>query len=320
MYGIPNMKLEKDTVQRRVDLLEEEGIEFTTSANIGKEIDINDVRAASDAVILAIGSTKPRDLSVPNRELGGIRYAMEFLTKNQKRLLLTKEGRLVSNWSQSFLTAEGKDVIVIGGGDTGTDCIGTSMRHRCRSIVNFELLPRPPDTRAPGNPWPQWPKVFGADYGHGEACAVFGKDPREYSILTTKFLGDENGNVKGLETINVEVTPDGVHPIPRTEKTWPAELVILAMGFVSPEHDITKSLGLDLDKRENIQAPYGDYRTNVEGVFAAGDCRRGQSLVVWAINEGRGVSNAVDNYLNHLSQRKSQHHFDDQDLASLQAM
>ncbi len=320
MYGIPNMKLDKDTVQRRVDLLEEEGIEFVTSANIGKEIDINDVRAASDALILAMGSTKPRDLSVPNRELGGIHYAMEFLTKNQKRLLLTKEGRIVSNWSQSFVTAEGKDVIVIGGGDTGTDCIGTSMRHRCRSIVNFELLPQPPDTRAPENPWPQWPKVFGVDYGHGEVRAVFGKDPREYSILTTKFLGDKNGNVEGLETTNVEVTPDGVHPIPGTEKKWPAELVILAMGFVSPEHYITESLGLNLDQRDNIHAPYGDYRTNVEGVFAAGDCRRGQSLVVWAINEGRGVSNAVDNYLKTLTQHEHQHDFHDQGFASLQAM
>ncbi len=319
IYGIPNMKLEKDTVQRRVDLLEEEGIEFVTSANIGLDIDVNDLRAASDAVILAMGATKPRDLPVPNRELGGIHYAMEFLTKNQKRLLLTKEGRIVSNWDQSFVTAEGKDVIVIGGGDTGTDCIGTSMRHRCRSLVNFELLPRPPNTRAPENPWPQWPKVFGIDYGHGEVRAVFGKDPREYSILTTKFLGDKNGNVESLETVNVEVTPDGIKPIPNTEKIWPAQLVILAMGFVSPEHYITESLGLDLDQRGNVHAPYGDFRTSVEGIFAAGDCRRGQSLVVWAINEGRGVSNAVDSYLKSISQAEDQLTYDE-GLASLQAM
>ncbi|CAM9790043.1 unnamed protein product, partial [Phaeothamnion confervicola] len=168
VYGIPNMKLEKDTVQRRVDMLAEEGIEFVTGANIGVDVDVRDLRAANDALVLTVGSTKPRDLPVPGRDLKGVHFAMEFLTKNQKRLMLTKEGQLQSNWDQNFITAEGKDVIVIGGGDTGTDCIGTSMRHRCRSMVNFELLPRPPDARAPGNPWPQWPKVFGVDYGHGE--------------------------------------------------------------------------------------------------------------------------------------------------------
>jgi glutamate synthase (NADPH/NADH) small chain len=297
MYGIPNMKLDKDTVQRRVDLLESEGIEFVSGANIGVDIDVNDLRAASDAIVLTTGATKPRDLPVPGREFKGVHFAMEFLTKNQKRLLMTQDGRLESNWDSQFVTAEGKDVIVIGGGDTGTDCIGTSMRHRCRSLVNFELLPRPPDSRAPGNPWPQWPKVFGVDYGHGEVRAVFGKDPRVYSVMTTKFMGDAEGNVTGLQTVNVEVTPEGIKPVPGTEKEWPAQLVVLAMGFVSPEHHISQSLGLQLDQRENIHAPYGEYQTNVEGVFAAGDCRRGQSLVVWAINEGRGVATAVDDFL-----------------------
>jgi NAD(P)H-dependent glutamate synthase small subunit len=298
MYGIPNMKLDKDTVQRRVDLLAEEGIEFVTNANIGPDIDVNDLRAANDALVLTVGATKPRDLPVPGRELKGVHFAMEFLTKNQKRLLMTRDGKLQSNWDAGFVTAEGKDVIVIGGGDTGTDCIGTSMRHRCRSLVNFELLPRPPDARAPANPWPQWPKVFGVDYGHGEVRAVFGQDPRQYSVMTSKFIGDDEGNLKALQTVAVEVTPDGIKAIPGSEKDWPCQLVVLAMGFVSPEHDISTALNLDLDQRDNLQAPYGDYRSNVEGVFAAGDCRRGQSLVVWAINEGRGVAAAVDEYLN----------------------
>ncbi|CAM9429224.1 unnamed protein product [Chrysoparadoxa australica] len=260
IYGIPNMKLDKDTVQRRVDLLSEEGIEFVTNASIGTEIAVNDLRAANDAVVLAIGATKPRDLPVPGRELKGIHYAMEFLTKNQKRLLMTQDGMLQSNWDQQFITAEGKDVIVIGGGDTGTDCIGTSMRHRCRSLVNFELLPQPPNERAPNNPWPQWPKVFGVDYGHGEVRAVFGKDPREYSVMTTKFMGNDAGEVTGLETVNVKVTPDGIERIPGSEKEWKADLVVLAMGFVSPEHDISDELSLDLDQRNNIHAVYGDFR------------------------------------------------------------
>lgn len=304
MYGIPNMKLDKDTVKRRVDLLAQEGIEFVTGANIGVDVDVNDVKASCDALVLTVGSTKPRDLPVPGRELKGIHFAMEFLTKNQKRLLMTGDGKLESNWDNGFISAEGKDVIVIGGGDTGTDCIGTSMRHRCRSMANFELLPQPPDARAGNNPWPQWPKIFGVDYGHGEVRAVFGKDPRQYSVMTTKFLGDDDGNVKGLVTVDVELTKEGIKQIPGSEKEWPAQLVVLAMGFVSPETSISKPLKLDLDQRDNIHAPYGDYRTNAEGVFSAGDCRRGQSLVVWAINEGRGAATAVDAYLAHKAEQQ----------------
>ena len=188
-------------------------------------------------------------------------------------------------------------MIVIGGGDTGTDCIGTSMRHRCKSITNFELMPQPPMTRAPHNPWPQWPRVFGVDYGHAEVRAVYGKDPRVYSVLTKEFIGDESGHVKALVTQDVEITKTGPKAIEGTEREWPCDLVILSMGFLSPEDYIAKELGLDLDQRNNIHAAYGDFRTNVEGVFAGGDCRRGQSLVVWAINEGRGVANACDAYL-----------------------
>uniref|UniRef100_I2CNZ7 Glutamate synthase (NADPH/NADH) small chain n=1 Tax=Nannochloropsis gaditana (strain CCMP526) TaxID=1093141 RepID=I2CNZ7_NANGC len=297
MYGIPNMKLDKEKVLRRVDMLREEGIEFVTGTHVGKDLAIEDLRANVDALVLTLGSTVPRDLRVPNREANGIHFAMEFLTKNQKRLMMTREGRLESGWDKSFITAEGKDVIVVGGGDTGTDCIGTSMRHRCKSIVNFELMPRPPNERAPHNPWPQWPKIYGMDYGHAEVQAVFGRDPREYSVMTKEFVKDQQGNVKGLVTVNVEVSAKGITPIPGTEKEWPADLVILAMGFMNPESTIPSGLSLDVDQRHNIRADYGDYRTNVDGVFAAGDCRRGQSLVVWAINEGRGVAESVNKFL-----------------------
>lgn len=298
MYGIPNMKLDKDKVKRRVNLLEEEGIEFVTNTEIGKDVEVQDLKAHCDALVLTVGSTVPRDLPVPGRDAKGIHFAMEFLTKNQKRLLMTTEGKLESGWDNSYITAEGKDVIVIGGGDTGTDCIGTSMRHRCKSLVNFELMPQPPQQRAPGNPWPQWPKVYGVDYGHAEVQAIFGQDPREYSVMTKEFLKDEKGNVKGLVTVDAKITDKGIEAIPDSEREWPADLVILSMGFLHPEYtNIPKALSLETDQRNNILAEYGDYRTTVEGVFAAGDCRRGQSLVVWAINEGRGVADSVNNYL-----------------------
>jgi glutamate synthase (NADPH/NADH) small chain len=222
----------------------------------------------------------------------------EFLTANQKRLLMTKEGTLESKWEKAnFITAAGKDVIVIGGGDTGTDCIGTSMRHRCKSVTNFELMPEPPMARAPDNPWPQWPRVFGVDYGHAEVQAVFGKDPRVFSVLTKEFIGDADGNLTALVTQNVEITADGPKAMEGTEREWPCDLVVLSMGFVSPEQYVVEELGLDTDQRNNIHAVYGDYRTNVEGVFAGGDCRRGQSLVVWAINEGRGMAESCDEFL-----------------------
>jgi len=298
MYGIPNMKLEKEMVDRRVNLLEEEGIEFVTNANIGVNVDINDLRSNFDSLCLCLGSTKPRDLPVPGRDLKGVHFAMEFLTMNQKKLLMTKEGTLESQWEkENWITAAGKDVIVIGGGDTGTDCIGTSMRHRCNSVTNFELMPQPPMERAPDNPWPQWPRVFGVDYGHAEVQAVTGKDPRVYSVMSKEFIGDDEGNVKALVTQDVELTDQGPRAIEGSEREWPADLVVLSMGFVSPEDYVANELGLEVDQRNNIHASYGDFRTNVEGVFAGGDCRRGQSLVVWAINEGRGVAESCDQYL-----------------------
>jgi glutamate synthase (NADPH/NADH) small chain len=298
MYGIPNMKLDKDKVTRRVNLLREEGIEFVTNAHIGRDVDIHSLKANSDAVLLCLGSTMPRDLQIPGRHLEGVHFAMEFLTKNQKRLLLTQAGSLQSGWDRSsFVTAEGKDVIVIGGGDTGTDCIGISVRQRCKSIHNFELMAKPPSSRAANNPWPQWPRVFGMDYGHAEVLAVFDQDPRQYSVITTEFRGDAQGKVTSLVTQDAVITPQGLEKIAGSERVWPADLVILAMGFVSPETQIASQLGLEVDQRGNVHADYGDFRTNIEGVFAAGDCRRGQSLVVWAINEGRGVATACHRYL-----------------------
>lgn len=317
MYGIPNMKLDKQVVQRRLEVLEAEGIEFITNANVGGEasgqgsgqhqaqsglpplarsIDPQQLVAENDALLLATGSTRPRDLPIPMRDLNGIHFAMEFLTANTKSLLDSDliDGRHIS--------AAGKDVIVIGGGDTGTDCIGTAMRHGCKSLVNFELLPRPPQARAEDNPWPQWPRIFRVDYGHAEVTAKFGNDPREYSILSKEFVNDGNGNVAGIETVQVDWQKDEsgkwqMSEVAGSEKTYAADLVLLAMGFMGPEKYATGLLGVEYDERSNYHAAHGQFTTNVPGIFAAGDCRRGQSLVVWAINEGRGSARAIDEYL-----------------------
>ncbi|MGN6369974.1 MAG: glutamate synthase subunit beta [Phycisphaerae bacterium] len=297
MYGIPNMKLDKrEIVDRRVKLMEDEGVKFVTGAHIGVTHDAQQLKKDFDAIVLATGATKPRDLPVPGRELKGVHFAMEFLTANTKSLLDSghKDGK--------FISAKDKNVIVIGGGDTGNDCIGTSMRHGCKSLVNFELLPKPPEARAADNPWPQWPRIFRIDYGHEEVRAVHGKDPREYLILTKEFVGDAEGNLKGLKTVRVEWTKDEkgqfkMKEVAGSEQEWPCELVFLAMGFLGPENPVAAALGVELDPRSNYKAEYGKFNTNVPGVFSAGDCRRGQSLVVWAINEGRGAARECDRYL-----------------------
>ncbi|XP_058095946.1 glutamate synthase 1 [NADH], chloroplastic-like [Magnolia sinica] len=299
MYGVPNMKADKvNIVQRRVNLMAEEGINFVVNANVGADplYSLHHLRAENDAIVLACGATKPRDLPVPGRELSGIHFAMEFLHGNTKSLLDSKlqDGK--------YISAKGKKVVVIGGGDTGTDCIGTSIRHGCTNIINLELLPEPPRTRAPGNPWPQWPRVFRVDYGHQEAAAKFGKDPRDYEVLTKRFVGDENGAVKGLELVHVRWAKDAsgkfqFQEVEGSEEMIEADLVLLAMGFLGPEPTVADRLGLERDNRSNFKAEYGRFSTNVEGVFAAGDCRRGQSLVVWAISEGRQAATQVDKYL-----------------------
>ena len=291
MYGIPNMKLGKDVVDRRVELLSDEGVEFITNVDVGKDITTKELQENFDAVIFATGATKARDLPAENRDAKGIYPAMDFLTSNTKSLLDNGQP------DQSDLSADGKNVIVIGGGDTGTDCIGTSLRQGAKSIINFELMSRPPEDRSDNNPWPEWPVIFRVDYGHEESSKVFGKDPRHYQLLTKSFIKDSNGNVKGINTINVDFIDGKLLEIEGTEKTWDAELVLLSMGFLSPEHYLSDDAEIELDQRGNYLSEHGDYKTSKEGIFSAGDCRRGQSLVVWAINEGRGVAFSVDNYL-----------------------
>ena len=296
MYGIPNMKLDKLIVQRRIDLLAKEGIKFITNAHVGANVDIKQLQQGNDALLLACGATVPRDLLIPGRQLKGINFAMEFLHANTKSLL-------DSNLSDGkYINAAGKDVIVIGGGDTGTDCIGTSLRHGCKSLVNFELLPEPPEQRGQDNPWPQWPLILRTDYGHEEAMTTFGDDPRTYCIMSKQFVDDASGNVAAINTVRVRWTKDEVgkfqfKEIPGSEETFKADLVLLAMGFLGPEETLVNKLGLDTDARSNFQAEFGRYTTLVDGVFAAGDCRRGQSLVVWAIAEGRGAARCIDEYL-----------------------
>jgi glutamate synthase (NADPH/NADH) small chain len=296
MYGIPPMKLEKHVVDRRVNLLAEEGVKFVTGAHIGKNYPTDKLRASFDAVVLAGGATAARELTVEGRNLSGVHFAMEFLQKSCKSLL-------DSNFADGqYINAKGKNVIVIGGGDTGTDCVGTALRHGCKSLVQFEILPRPPTMRAADNPWPQWPRVYKLDYGQEEAAALFGADPRTYVTVTKGLVGDSAGNVKELHTVEVEWVKNGdgrlnMKEKPGTERAWPAELVLLAMGFVGPEKPgLLTDLGVALDARGNV-AVDGEKATSVPGVFAAGDMSRGQSLIVWAIAEGRAAARGVDRYL-----------------------
>ncbi len=295
MYGIPNMKLGKDVVKRRLDLMEAEGVRFVTNADVGKNVDAKKLHEENDALLLATGATKPRDLPAPGRDLQGVHYAMEFLTANTKKLVGIDDPK----WP--YISAEGKKVIVIGGGDTGCDCIGTSMRQGCTSLVNFELLPKPPDKRAANNPWPQWPRIYRSDYGHEEVAAKFGKDPREFCILTKEFLSDGSGKLTGIRTVNIQWTKengrDVMKEVEGSERVWECDLALLAMGFLGPEDYVAKLLGINLDERSNYKATHGEFATSIDKVFAAGDCRRGQSLVVWAINEGRGAARAIDKFL-----------------------
>ena len=296
MYGIPNMKLDKTLVQRRIEVMRQSGILFVTGVTIGVDIAAEDLERDFDAVVLCTGATRPRDLVVPGRELGGIHFAMEFLHGNTKSLLDSDQA------DGRYLSAAGKDVIVIGGGDTGTDCVATALRHGCRSLVQFEILPQPPESRAPDNPWPQWPRIYKLDYGQAEAAAIFGEDPRAYSVQTVELLGNSDGCVRGLRTVDVEWRANGdgrmsPHAAAGTEREWPAQMVILALGFLGPEGELPQQLGVTQDSRTNLAAPYGRFQTNVPRIFAAGDARRGQSLVVWAIHEGRAAAREVDRWL-----------------------
>ena len=290
MYGIPNMKLDKSILDMRIEIMEKEGIIFHTNTDIGapNSPSLENLINENDSVLLTTGATKPRDLAIPGREGDGVHFAMEFLGKNTKSLL---DSKLKNN---NFISAKDKNVIVIGGGDTGNDCLGTSLRHKCKSLLNFEIMPELPKDRADNNPWTLFPRIHKVDYGHEESIEVLGKDPREYSISGKEFLRDESGKLIGIKTVMVD---SAFKEIKGTEKTWKADLILLAMGFLGPENYINQEVDIDLDERSNFKADHNIHKTSHPKVFAAGDCRRGQSLVVWAINEGRAAAREIDKEL-----------------------
>jgi len=296
MYGIPNMKLEKQEVlARRIELMSQEGVRFICNADVGENVEPQIFLKEYNATVLCTGATQPRDLPVEGRNLPGVHFAIEYLTANTKAVLAGQP-------DTSPIHARGKDVVVIGGGDTGTDCVGSAMRQGCKSIVQIEILPQPPMDRAADNPWPEWPKVYRMDYGQEEAAAKYGADPRVYLTTVKKFIGDQAGGVKQLVTVQIKWEKNDKGQFvpkeqPGTEQTRPAQLVLLAMGFLGPEQALLQELKLETDARSNIKAEHEKYSTSLKGVFAAGDCRRGQSLVVWAINEGRGAARECDRYL-----------------------
>jgi glutamate synthase (NADPH/NADH) small chain len=296
MYGIPNMKLDKhEVVMRRIHQLEQEGIRFVYNAEVGDNYEAQMMRRDFDAVVLCTGATVPRDLPVEGRSLQGVHFAMDYLT-DATQALLGKGPK------SAMIEAKGLDVVVIGGGDTGTDCVGSAMRQGCRTLTQFEIMSKPPTERAADNPWPEWPRVYKTDYGQEEAAAKFGRDPRAYLTTVKRLVGDEAGRVKELVTVEVgwEIDAQGRSvPVeqPGTERRQPAQLVLLAMGFTGTEESLPLDLGIELDERRNIRADTVSYTTSVPGVFAAGDCRRGQSLVVWAIAEGRGAARECDRWL-----------------------
>jgi glutamate synthase (NADPH/NADH) small chain len=296
MYGIPNMKLDKQEVlKRRIEFLEKEGVKFICNANVGDNVESEIFLKEFNATVICTGATQPRNLPIEGRELPGVHFAIEYLTANTKALLAGKT-------DGNPIHAGDKDVVVIGGGDTGTDCVGSALRQGCRSITQIEILPKPPMERAADNPWPEWPKVYKMDYGQEEAAARFGADPRIYLTTVKRFVGGADGRVKELVTVQIKWEKNDKGQFvpkeqPGTEQTRPAQLVLLAMGFLGPEQALLKDLKVETDARSNIKAEHEKYATSVKGVFAAGDCRRGQSLVVWAINEGRGAARECDRYL-----------------------
>jgi glutamate synthase (NADPH/NADH) small chain len=288
-YGIPEFKMEKRFLERRLQIMEKEGIVFQTNAHVGVDLPVSDLRRDFDAIVLAGGACQPRDLPVPGRALEGIHFAMEYLTLQNRRC----EGDTVPD--DGFITAAGKRVVIIGGGDTGADCLGTVHRQGASSVHQFELLPRPPDTRAPTNPWPEWPNIFRVSSAHEEG------GERVYAVSTQRFTGDAEGQVRQLEAVTVEMVRDGgrldFRPVAGTEFTLDADLVLLAMGFSGPERaGMLTNLGVRLTERGNVWRD-GSWMTSVPGVFTCGDMQRGQSLIVWAIAEGRSCARGADTYL-----------------------
>jgi glutamate synthase (NADPH/NADH) small chain len=298
-YGIPNMKLDKKIVKRRIEIMEKSGIQFKTNINIGKDYPAQKLKEEFDSIVLCGGTAKARDLNVEGRNLKGIYFATEFLKSANERIL---SQLLKSEKDIEEISARGKNVIVIGGGDTGTDCVGVSLRQGCKSVIQFEIMDKPPLLRRQNNPWPEWPKVLSVDYAQEEYAELFGKDPRLYNISTKRFVGDTKGNVKEVHTVEVEWKQDKTGKFfPKekdgSEKVWKADLVLLALGFLGPEKYLIEQLNVETDKRSNVKTEEGKYSTNVEGIFSAGDMRRGQSLVVWAINEGKQAAKECHEYL-----------------------
>ena len=296
-YGIPNMKLEKHIIDRKLDVMREEGVEFVVNANVGADVKAKDILKEYDAVVLACGASNPRDINAPGRDANGIYFAVDFLTSTTKALLDNglKEG--------TYISARDKTVVVIGGGDTGNDCVGTCIRHGCKSVTQLEMMPKAPDERAESNPWPQWPLVCKTDYGQEEAIAVFGHDPRIYTTTVKEFVKDKKGNLSKLITVSLESKVDEktgrrmMVPVDGTEKEIPCELVLIAAGFLGTQKYVTDAFGVELNERTNIKTDADSYATSVNGIFTAGDCHTGQSLVVKAIRQGRDCARAVDQYL-----------------------
>ena len=307
MYGIPNMKLDKrEVVERRVDYLKGEGIAFVTECEIGKNLSFKNLRSQHHALLFCTGATVPRDLPIPGRESKGVHFAMDYLTSTTAYLLDTKlEGKAAA------LNAQGKDVVVLGGGDTGTDCIATAVRQGCKSILQLEIMPRPPDERSADNPWPEWPHIYRLDYGQKEAASLFGSDPRQYLVTANRFLADDQACLEAIEIVPVRWQKDSqgafvLEKLKKNRRVIPAKLAFLALGFLGPEQALLKQAGLSTTKQSNISTPPGAYATAQRGIFAAGDCRRGQSLVVWAIHEGREAAREINAYLAELAPRTPQ--------------
>lgn len=300
-YGIPDFKLEKWVIDRRIAVLEEEGVVFKCHANVGVNVRVNDLFREYQAIVLAGGSTVPRNLNIPGRDLKGVHFAMDFLKQQNKRNDKANplaHADLESNILPEEVWATGKHVVVIGGGDTGSDCVGTSNRHGAKSVTQFELLPKPPEGRTPFMPWPTYPMVLKTSTSHEEGCE------REWAVATKAFIGDEKGNLKALKIVNLEWTsstdgrPAQFTEVAGSEREIPCELALLAMGFIHPQQEgMLAELGVEYDERGNVRASEKAYQTNIPKVFAAGDMRRGQSLVVWAISEGRECARKVDEYL-----------------------
>lgn len=297
MYGIPNMKLEKRFIERKIEVMKEEGVEFVTGTDVGKDVKAAKILKDYDRVILACGAKNPRDIKAEGRDAEGIYFAVDFLTSTTKSLLNSDLK------DRKYISAKGKNVVIIGGGDTGNDCVGTCIRHGAKSVTQLEMMPKAPDERAEDNPWPEWPKVCKTDYGQEEAIGVFGHDPRVYQTTVKEFLKDKKGNLKGAVLVKLSPEKDPksgrtiMKPVEGSEYKVETELVLIAAGFLGSESYLTKAFGVEVDGRTNIATADGTHQTNVKNVFAAGDVRRGQSLVVWAIREGRDVAREVDKSL-----------------------